>query len=84
MKSTGEVLGIDKLFSNALLKAFIAGGINIPNNGNMLVTVREKDREEVLPIVNRYIDIGFNIFATPGTGKFLAEHGVEVKIVNKI
>jgi carbamoyl-phosphate synthase large subunit len=84
MKSTGEVLGIDKFFSNALLKAFIAGGVNIPNNGNIFVTVRVKDREEVLPIVNRYVDIGFSIYATPGTGQFLIEHGVEVKIVDKI
>jgi carbamoyl-phosphate synthase large subunit len=84
MKSTGEVLGIDKLFSDALLKAFIAGGIRIPNNGNMLVTVRDKDKEELLPIVNRYIDIGFNIYATPGTGKFLRDHGVDVNIVDKI
>ncbi|GHU47544.1 hypothetical protein FACS1894218_2170 [Bacilli bacterium] len=84
MKSTGEVLGIDKLFSDALLKAFIAGGIRIPHNGNMLVTVRDKDKEELLPIVNRYIDIGFKIYATPGTGKFLESNGVDVTIVDKI
>jgi carbamoyl-phosphate synthase large subunit len=84
MKSTGEVLGVDKLFSDALLKAFIAGGINIPQSGNMLVTVREKDYHEVLPIVNRYIDIGFRIYATPGTGNFLKKNGVDVTIVEKI
>jgi carbamoyl-phosphate synthase large subunit len=84
MKSTGEVLGIDKLFSDALLKAFIAGGINIPQAGNMLVTVREKDYQELLPIVNRYVDIGFGIYATPGTGKFLENNGVNVHVVQKI
>jgi carbamoyl-phosphate synthase large subunit len=84
MKSTGEVLGVDKLFSDALLKAFIAGGINVPQTGSMLVTVREKDRNELLPIVNRYIDIGFKIYATPGTGKYLEDHGANVKIVQKV
>jgi carbamoyl-phosphate synthase large subunit len=84
MKSTGEVLGIDKLFSDALLKAFTAAGISVPHNGNILVTVREKDREEVLPIINRYTDIGFHIYATPGTAGFLREHGMEVKTVDKI
>jgi carbamoyl-phosphate synthase large subunit len=84
MKSTGEVLGVDKLFSDALLKAFIAGGIDVPQSGNMLVTVREKDYQELLPIVNRYVDIGFNIYATPGTGKYLEDNGVKVKIVEKI
>jgi carbamoyl-phosphate synthase large subunit len=84
MKSTGEVLGIDRLFSDALLKAFIAGGINIPQTGNMLVTVREKDYDELLPIVNRYVDIGFNIYATPGTGKFLKNNGVDVHMVQKV
>jgi carbamoyl-phosphate synthase large subunit len=84
MKSTGEVLGIDKLFSDALLKAFIAGGINIPQTGNMLVTVRQKDYQELLPIVNRYVDLGFNIYATPGTGKFLKDNSVSTHIVQKI
>jgi carbamoyl-phosphate synthase large subunit len=84
MKSTGEVLGIDKLFSDALLKAFVAGGINVPQTGSMLVTVREKDRAELLPIINRYIDIGFKIYATPGTGKYLEDNGVKTQIVQKV
>jgi carbamoyl-phosphate synthase large subunit len=83
MKSTGEVLGIDKTFSDALLKAFIAGGINIPQTGNILATVRKKDRTELLPIINRYVDLGFQIYATSGTGKFLQENGIDVRIVQK-
>jgi carbamoyl-phosphate synthase large subunit len=83
MKSTGEVLGIDKVLSDALLKAFIAGGINVPNSGVMLVTVREKDRKEALTIVKKYVSLGFKIYATQGTGQYLAQHHVKVKIVDK-
>jgi carbamoyl-phosphate synthase large subunit len=85
MKSTGEVLGIDKLFSDALLKAFIGVGTRVPNKGNLLVSVRNKDKEEVLPIVNRYNELGFKILATKGTGKYLKANGVDdVTILNKI
>lgn len=84
MKSTGEVLGIDKLFSDALLKAFIAGGINVKASGGMLVTVRQKDYNEVLPIVKKYVDLGFIIYATAGTGAFLKNNGVAVHIISKL
>jgi len=84
MKSTGEVLGISKEFSKALLKSFIARGIKIPNKGNVLITVRDKDKQETLEIAKKLVNIGFNIYATVGTGKFLKENGVESIVVEKI
>jgi carbamoyl-phosphate synthase large subunit len=84
MKSTGEVLGVDKSFPAALLKAFIAGGINIPQSGSLLVTVREKDYQELLPIIKHYQDLNFKIYATPGTGRFLSSHGIRLTTVEKI
>jgi carbamoyl-phosphate synthase large subunit len=83
MKSTGEVLGVDKLLSDALLKAFIAGGINVTNSGAMLVTVKKQDRQEVLSIVKKYVQLGFDIYATRGTGEYLAKHNLIVSIVEK-
>lgn len=84
MKSTGEVLGFDRSFPDALLKAFIAGGINIKRSGGMLVTVRQKDYAEVLPIIKKYAQLGFNIYATQGTGTYLKNNGVHVQILSKL
>ena len=84
MKSTGEVLGISKDFSKALLKSFIARGIKIPTNGSVLITVRDKDKPEMLEIAKKLVGIGFNIYATGGTAKFLKENGVESTVVEKI
>ncbi len=84
MKSTGEVLGISKTLSVAILKAFIASGINIPYKGNVLITVRNKDKIEMLPIAKNLEGLGFTIYATTGTAKFLNENGVEAKAVQKI
>lgn len=84
MKSTGEVLGVSKVFSEAVLKAFIASGINIPQKGNVLITVRDKDKIEMLPIASKLEGAGFTIYATTGTAKFLNENGVEAKSVQKI
>ena len=84
MKSTGEVLGISKDFSKALLKAFIARGIKIPTNGNVLITVRDKDKPEMLEIAKKLVGIGFKIYATGGTAQFLKNNGVDSIIVEKI
>lgn len=84
MKSTGEVLGVAKEFSEAILKAFIASGVNIPNKGNVLITVRDKDKIEMLPIAQKLYNLGFKIYATSGTAKFLNENGVESETVQKI
>lgn len=84
MKSTGEVLGVSKVFSEAILKAFIASGVNIPYKGNVLITVRNKDKIEMLPIAKNLDNLGFTIYATTGTAKFLNDNGVEAKAVQKI
>lgn len=84
MKSTGEVLGVSKDFSEAILKAFIASGVNIHSKGNVLITVRDKDKIEMLPIAQKLDGLGFNIFATCGTAKFLNENGIEAQMVQKI
>lgn len=84
MKSTGEVLGVSKVFSEAILKAFIASGVNIPYKGNVLITVRDKDKIEMLPLASKLDSLGFHIFATSGTAAFLNENGVEAEVVQKI
>ena len=71
MKSTGEVLGVAKDFSEAILKAFIASGVNIQYKGNVLITVRDKDKIEMLPIARNLDNLGFKIYATSRNSKFL-------------
>lgn len=84
MKSTGEVLGVSKDFSEALFKAFIGSGMKIPQTGNVLITVRDKDKPEILPIAKKLQQKQFNIYATQGTAKYLEDNGVKVKKVDKI
>ena len=84
MKSTGEVLGVDKKFENAILKAFIGSGANVSKEGAILITVRDKDKDEVLPIAKKFKEKGFEIFATTGTAKFLMEHGVKSTVIEKL
>ena len=85
MKSTGEVLGISKHFSEAILKAFIASGINVETKGKILVTVNDKDKPEVLPIIKNLEKKGYKIYATTGTAKYLEENGInDVTSVLKI
>ncbi len=84
MKSTGEVLGVAKNFSDAIVKAFIASGINIPKSGNVLITVRDKDKEEMLPLAKKLYNKGFNIYATKGTAMLLKNNGIDAKVVEKI
>ena len=84
MKSTGEVLGVSKNFSDAIVKAFIASGINIPKSGNVLITVRDKDKEEMLPLAKKLFNKGFSIYATKGTAQLLKNNGIDVNVVEKI
>ena len=84
MKSTGEVLGLDKDPNKALYKALIAAGYVIPRRGNVLVTIADKDKEEALPSIKRLKALGFNLVATSGTAQLLRKHGLEVREVNKI
>ena len=79
MKSTGEAIGYDKRLNRALYKALQAAGIPMLNYGTVLVTVADEDKEETLPLVKRFRDIGFNIEATTCTAGFLAAHGIRVK-----
>ena len=84
MKSTGEVLGVDKNFENAILKAFIASGANVSKTGSILITVRDKDKPEVLPIAKKFKEKGFIIYSTIGTAKFLKEKGIDAIVVEKL
>ena len=84
MKSTGEVLGVSKNFENAVLKAFIASGANVSKKGSILITVRDKDKEEMLPMAKKFKEKGFEIYATYGTSKFLEENGVESTMIEKL
>lgn len=84
MKSTGEALGGDVTLEKALYKALLASGIKIPNHGNTLMTIADEDKEEGLQIAKRFSAIGYGIYATSGTAKFLQEHGLFVNVVHKI
>ena len=76
MKSTGECLGIAKTFDEALYKAFIGAGVKLPKHKNMIMTVRDEDKEEAVEIGRRFEKIGYKIFATEGTAKVLTDAGV--------
>ena len=84
MKSTGECLGIAKTFNEALYKAFQGAGIKLPKYKNMVMTVRDSDKEEMLDIAARFKAQGYRIFCTSGTAKYFNEHGVKVIPVRKI
>ena len=83
MKSTGEVLGIAKSYEEALYKAFLGAGINFPNKKEMLITVKDGDKEEILPIARRFEALGYRIYATRGTAKVLEAGGIQAVKVNK-
>ncbi len=84
MKSTGECLGIAKTFDEALYKAFLGAGINLPKHKNMIITVKDSDKLDVIDIAKRFDAIGYRIFATRGTARALEEHGVQARMINKI
>lgn len=84
MKSTGECLGIARTFYEALSKAFLGAGINLPKHKKMILTVRTQEQEDAVPIARRFLALGYEIYATLGTKKALARAGVEVIGINKI
>ena len=84
MKSTGECLGIAKTFNEALYKAFLGAGINLPKYKNMIITVKDKDKEDIVPIAQRFQALGYKIYATRNTAKALNENGVNAIRTNKI
>lgn len=84
MKSTGEVLGISQDYNEALLKAFDGGGVSLPKDGKIIVTVRDKDKAEICEMLKEFKDSEFKFYATPGTRKVLMEAGIDAKPVNKL
>ena len=84
MKSTGECLGIAKNFNEALYKAFIGAGIQLPKYKQMIMTVKDADKPEAVSVAKRFEALGYTIYATRSTAKYLQDHGVNARRVNKI
>ena len=84
MKSTGEAIGYDRALNRALYKALQASGMNVTNAGTVFVTIADCDKDEALPLIRRFYDLGFNIEATEGTARFLREHGIRTRIKKKL
>ena len=84
MKSTGEAIGYDDDLYRAFYKALQASGMTVQNYGTILVTIADKDKDEALPLIRRFYNLGFNIEATAGTAKFLKEHGIRTRVKGKI
>lgn len=84
MKSTGEVMGSDHTFAKALFKAFAGAKMKLPENGNVLLTIEDRDKQAILPIAKRFARIGYRIFATKGTAEFLRGKGLHVELVSKV
>ena len=84
MKSTGEAIGYDNKLTRALYKALQASGVKIQNYGTVFATIADDDKEEALPLIRRFYNLGFNIEATEGTAKFLKENGIRTRVRKKI
>ncbi|MBQ1467603.1 MAG: ATP-grasp domain-containing protein, partial [Solobacterium sp.] len=84
MKSTGEAIGYDDKLNRALYKALQASGMHLKNYGTVFATIADADKEEALPLIRRFYDLGFNIEATPGTARFLKERGIRTHVRQKI
>lgn len=84
MKSTGEAIGYDKKLTRALYKALQSSGMKLTNYGTIFVTIADKDKDEALPLIKRFYNLGFNIEATKGTAKFLKEQGIRTRVKKKI
>lgn len=84
MKSTGEVMGVDRTYAAALVKAFMATGITLPRQGAALISIADRDKAEALPIVTKLWANGYHFYATPGTAQWLHEHDMEAEAVARI
>ena len=84
MKSTGEAIGYDDKLNRALYKALQASGMHLQNYGTVFATIADKDKEEALPLIRRFYNLGFNIEATEGTARFLKENGIRTHVLRKI
>lgn len=84
MKSTGEAIGYDRRLNRALYKALQASGVRMKDYGTVIVTLADEDKEEALPLVRRFYQLGFNIEATIGTATFLKKHGIRTRVRGKL
>ena len=84
MKSTGEAIGYDDDLYRAFYKALQAAGINVQNYGTLFATIADADKEEALPLIRRFYNLGFNIEATEGTARYLKEHGIRTRVRKKL
>jgi carbamoyl-phosphate synthase large subunit len=84
MKSTGEIMGVDPLYPHALYKAMVASHIDVPLKGSMIATIGDRDKQRALPIIRKFAEMGFKIYATRGTALFLIENGVDTQSVAKL
>ncbi|MCV3243014.1 carbamoyl-phosphate synthase large subunit [Mesorhizobium sp. ZC-5] len=84
MKSTGEVMGLDYDYALAFAKSQLGAGVDLPRTGTLFVSVRDEDKQGVLPAVQRLAALGFKVLATGGTQRFLAEHGIDAQKINKV
>ncbi|MFG1292271.1 carbamoyl-phosphate synthase large subunit [Xanthobacter versatilis] len=84
MRSTGEVMGLDTDFGVAFAKSQLGGGTKVPKSGTVFVSLKEGDKERILPSIKMLLDIGFKVIATSGTQRFLEEHGVPSAKINKV
>ena len=84
MKSTGEVMGIDRDFPAAFLKSQLGAGMKLPQGGTLFVSVKDSDKEVILPAVETLLAKGFRVIATGGTQRFLSGKGLAVELVNKV
>ena len=84
MKSTGEAIGYDKSLSRAMYKALVAAGTKVQNYGTVIVTLADEDKEEAIPLIRRFYNLGFNIEGTDLTAKVLREHGIKTRTLRKL
>ena len=84
MRSTGEVMGLDKSFAVAFAKSQIAGGTKVPTSGAVFISVKDADKEKILGAASKMLDLGFELIATGGTARFLTEKGLKVRTINKV
>lgn len=81
MKSTGEVLGVDKTIDKAIYKGFSAAGVDIVTKGDLYVSLKDVDKEEGLEVLKEYLNLGFNIYASVGTGEYLESNGIKCNVI---
>ena len=84
MKSTGEAIGYDRSLPRAMYKALVAAGIKVQNYGTVIVTLADEDKEEAVPLIRRFYNLGFNIEATDMTARTMREHGIRTRMLRKL